>query len=131
MIAENGEPGDLSDDDFDKNSDDDSVGDSLVEGQYEDEEFEDDFDDEFEDEFVEDQLSPEEREILGPAKKRRRMFCANCNRMETHRRAHRKSWFDSYVTGMTFGLNRIFGPFKCTCCGFNRWIIKITRDGLK
>ncbi len=123
MIAENSEPGDLPDDDFDKKSDDDSLDDSLVEGQYEDEEFED--------EIYEDQPSPEEREILGPAKKRRRMFCGNCNRMETHRRAHRKSWFDSYVTGMTFGLNRIFGPFKCTCCGFNRWIIKITRDGLK
>jgi hypothetical protein len=56
------------------------------------------------------------------------MFCRGCNRRENHRRASRKSWLNSYITGLTFGLNRFVGPFKCTCCGTNRWIIRLKKS---
>ncbi len=86
-------------------------------------------DDDFDD--FDDQISPEEAAIMGPVKKRRRMFCSNCNRTENHRPANRRSWINSYFTGLAFGLNRFLGPFKCTCCGHNRWLFKITRKGIK
>lgn len=91
------------------------------------------------DQLVRNAVHNESQEQLNPAdvgqrkssKKRRRMFCSHCNRMENHRRDHRKSWLKSYVTGLMFGLNYFLGPFKCSCCGGKRWIIAITKSGIK
>ena len=118
MIAENNDPGDYPEDEFDDYSDD---------GSFE----EDQFDEEYE-EYEEDYQSSEQRSTSSSGKKRRKkMFCKHCNRMETHRRTNNQSWLQSYVTGLFFGLNRLFGPFKCTCCGNNRWYVLFTRAGVK
>jgi hypothetical protein len=57
----------------------------------------------------------------GSRRKRRKwMFCFHCNRPEGHFVAFRGSWLYSFVTGMTFGLIKFVGPYKCQCCGKNR-----------
>lgn len=127
MVTENDEMGDYPDDEYtDDYSDDYVEDDSLAEGQYEDEGFDDEYQDE---EFEDNQRSSRESQSRSK-KKKRRMFCGGCNRMENHRRAGRKSWLNSYITGLTFGINRLVGPFKCTCCGSNRWIIRLKKSNV-
>jgi len=138
MVNENDEMGDYPDDQYTEDYSDDeytdeySDDDSLADGEYEDGEYEDgEYEDgEYEDEeFEEDQRSSRESQSRSK-KKKRRMFCGGCNRMENHRRTARASWLQSYVTGLTFGLNRIVGPFKCTCCGGKRWIIRLKKSNV-
>ncbi len=126
MTDENNEVDDYSDDHY---SDDES----FAEDQFEDEQFEDDH--EYDDQQYDDQDFEDDREYeedrqrtSRSKKKRKRMFCRGCNRFESHRRAPKKSWLNSYITGLTFGLNRFVGPFKCTCCGTNRWIIRLKKS---
>jgi len=118
MNAENSEMNDYPDDEY---VDHESM---VSEGEeYEgDQEFEDD------QEYKDDRRSSEARRSSRSKKKKRRMFCGGCNRMENHGRAGRKSWLNSYITGLTFGLNHLLGPFKCTCCGSNRWIIRLKKS---
>jgi len=118
MTAENNEMDGHPDDHY---SDDDS----YVEEQHQDENFEDR---QLQDEEFEDDRQSSQPRRARSKKKKRRMFCGGCNRMENHRRAHRSSWINSYITGLTFGLNLLVGPFKCTCCGSNRWIIRLKKS---
>jgi len=136
MIAENQDFDDHPEDEFDDYSEDsysDADADGYSDEDYsEDEYYEDDYSDEdsWEDEeFEDDRQSSGKRS--SKKQKRRKMFCSSCNRMETHKRVNKQSWLNSYVMGLTFGLKQIFGPFKCTCCGNNRWLFKVFRKGMK
>jgi len=115
MTEENNEMSDYPDDDH--YPDDDSY--------VEDESYEED---DFQDEDFEDEQQSSVRRSSSSKKKKRRMFCRGCNRMENHRRANKKTWLNSYITGLTFGLNRILGPFKCTCCGTSRLLIRLKKS---
>ena len=131
MTVENDEMGDHPDDYSDDYSDDDSyAADQLQDQEYEDEYEEGEYEDEGE--YEEEEFEEERQSSRGSSsrskKKKRRMFCGGCNRIENHRRAARSSWINSYVTGLCFGLNHLVGPFKCTCCGSNRWIIRLKKS---
>lgn len=52
--------------------------------------------------------------------KKRQIYCFNCNRQEFHIMAYKGTSLHSLLVGMTFGLARIFGPYRCTCCGKKR-----------
>lgn len=52
--------------------------------------------------------------------KKRKIYCFNCNRQEFHIMAYKGTWLHSFLVGMSFGLARIFGPYRCTCCGKKR-----------
>jgi hypothetical protein len=52
--------------------------------------------------------------------KKRRIYCFNCNRQEFHFMAYKGTWLDAFFKGLTFGLSRIVGPYRCTCCGRKR-----------
>lgn len=52
--------------------------------------------------------------------KKRKIYCFNCNRQEFHIMAYKGTSLHSLLVGMTFGLARIFGPYRCTCCGKKR-----------
>lgn len=52
--------------------------------------------------------------------KKRKIYCFNCNRQEFHIMAYKGTWVHSFLVGMTFGTARIFGPYRCTCCGKKR-----------
>ena len=52
--------------------------------------------------------------------KKRKIYCFNCNRQEFHLMAYKGSWLHSFLVGMTFGLARFVGPYRCTCCGKKR-----------
>ena len=52
---------------------------------------------------------------------RKRLHCFNCNRSESHFLAHKNRWFYSYLLGLTFGLITFIGPFRCQCCGDQRF----------
>ena len=136
MTEENNEMGDQPDDQY---SDDDSyAADQLQDPEYDeeyDEEYEGEYEEDYEGEYEEEYEGEHHEERQGSRssssrsrKKKRRMFCGGCNRMENHRRSARTSWINSYITGLTFGLNHLVGPFKCTCCGSNRWIIRLKKS---
>jgi hypothetical protein len=55
-----------------------------------------------------------------PSRRTSGLFCFNCNRDERHVLADHRRWFYSYLVGMTFGLIKIVGPFRCQCCGARR-----------
>lgn len=52
--------------------------------------------------------------------KKRKIYCFNCNRQEFHIMAYKGTVLHSFLVGMSFGLARIFGPYRCTCCGKKR-----------
>ena len=52
--------------------------------------------------------------------KKRKIYCFNCNRQEFHIMAYKGTALHSFLVGMSFGLARIFGPYRCTCCGKKR-----------
>jgi len=52
--------------------------------------------------------------------KKRKIYCFNCNRQEFHIMAYKGTSLHSLLVGMSFGLARIFGPYRCTCCGKKR-----------
>lgn len=52
--------------------------------------------------------------------KKRKIYCFNCNRQEFHIMAYKGTAIHSFLVGMSFGLARIFGPYRCTCCGKKR-----------
>lgn len=120
MTDENNEIDDYSEDHY---TEDDSY--VEAESHLDDESYEED---DYQDEDFEDDQQSAVRSNSSSRKKKRRMFCRGCNRMESHRRANKKSWLNSYVTGLCFGLNRVMGPFKCTCCGTNRWLIRLKKN---
>ena len=128
MTEENNETGDYPDDDSYAA---DQLQDQEYEGEY-DEQYEGEYDEQYEGEYEEEEFEEERQSSSssssGSRKKKRRMFCGGCNRMENHRRSARSSWINSYITGLTFGLNHLVGPFKCTCCGSNRWIIRLKKS---
>ena len=133
MTVENEEMGDYPDEEY--SEDDSYAADQLQDQEYEDEYeegYEDEYEGEYEGEYEEEEFEEERKSSSGSSsrskKKKRRMFCGGCNRMENHRRAARSSWINSYVTGLCFGLNHLVGPFKCTCCGSNRWIIRLKKS---
>ena len=125
--------GEYADDEYsdDEYADDEYSDDEYADGEYADDEYADDEyadDDQLRDEEFEDSRESSRGSSSRSKKKKRRMFCGGCNRIENHRRSARSSWLNSYVTGLTFGLNRLVGPFKCTCCGSNRWIIRLKKS---
>lgn len=124
---------DLSDHPEDEYRDDEYSDEGYSDDEYSDEEYSEDdsyAEDQFQDEeYEEDQRSSAPRQSRSK-KRKRRMFCGSCHRMENHKHAGRKSWFNSYITGLTFGINRLCGPFKCTCCGHNRWIIRLKKSNV-
>lgn len=73
----------------------------------------DDEDDDFEDDVVH---SPRVKR----SRRRKGLFCFNCNRKEGHFLAKQHRWYYSYLVGLTFGLIKFVGPFQCQCCGSNR-----------
>ena len=129
MTVENDEMGDYPNEDY--SGDDSLAADQLQDQEYEGE-YEGEYDEQYEGEYEEEEFEEERQSSSGSSsrskKKKRRMFCGGCNRMENHRRAARSSWINSYVTGLCFGLNHFVGPFKCTCCGSNRWIIRLKKS---
>ena len=52
--------------------------------------------------------------------RKRKIYCFNCNRQEFHIMAYKGTTLHSLLVGMSFGLARIFGPYRCTCCGKKR-----------
>lgn len=52
--------------------------------------------------------------------KKQKIFCFNCNRQEFHIMAFKGTWLHSFLLGMSFGLIRFVGPYRCTCCGKKR-----------
>ena len=126
MIADNR---DFDDDDDDDPRDDDLRSDLSVESQYDDDDFEDnDWED---DELEEDDQEDEGLDTPRRSKKRKRVFCSHCNRMEAHKRDRRKSTLRSFITGLTFGLNLLFGRIQCVCCGNYRWKYRLMRPKKK
>ena len=79
-------------------------------------EYEDEFDNDLDDEFDD---SPDA--VRRRNRKRLRLFCFHCNRPEGFYHANRGTWMYSYLIGLTFGLSRWIGPFKCRCCGHRRF----------
>ena len=77
-----------------------------------------------EDAFTDDQYIEDDYESQAePSRKRskkRKIYCFNCNRQEFHIMAYKGTMIHSFLVGMTFGLARIFGPYRCTCCGKKR-----------
>ncbi len=71
--------------------------------------------DEFEDKLDETEFEPD-----GRKRKKTRIFCFECNRLEGHSLYVRSRWFYSYLLGLTFGLVTIVGPYQCQCCGQKR-----------
>ena len=49
-----------------------------------------------------------------------RLFCFHCNRSEHHYNSLKGRRFYFFLIGMTFGLVRYYGPFRCRCCGHTR-----------
>ena len=70
-------------------------------------------------EDIEDSYDPEPPPTRKRTKKRK-IYCFNCNRQEFHIMAFKGTAIHSFLVGMTFGLARIFGPYRCTCCGKKR-----------
>lgn len=66
--------------------------------------------------------APYEEEVSASRKrsKKRKIYCFNCNRQEFHIMAYKGTLLHSFLVGMSFGLARIFGPYRCTCCGKKR-----------
>ena len=125
MTADNRDFDDGDEDPYD----DDPRSDLSDESQYDDDKFEDD--DWEDDEFEEDELEDEELDARRRSKKRKRIFCKHCNRMEAHKRDRRKSTLRSFITGLTFGLNLFFGRLQCVCCGNYRWRYRLMRPKKK
>ena len=53
-------------------------------------------------------------------KRKLRLFCFHCNRMELHFNSLKLRPFYSLLLGATFGLIALYGPFRCRCCGHTR-----------
>ena len=51
-----------------------------------------------------------------------RLFCFHCNRPESHFNGLKGRWYFWIVNGMTFGLIRFIGPYRCRCCGNKRYL---------
>ena len=75
-----------------------------------DELLDEEFDEEFEEEFEEPRRK----------RKRHRLYCFHCNRMENHFHAKTDKWYYSYLLGFSFGIASMLGPFRCVCCGHDR-----------
>ena len=80
---------------------------------------ESDIDDYRESEDFEDAYEAEPTQTRKRSKKRK-IYCFNCNRQEFHIMAYKGTAIHSFLVGMSFGLARIFGPYRCTCCGKKR-----------
>ncbi|QEG22796.1 hypothetical protein [Mariniblastus fucicola] len=57
-------------------------------------------------------------------RKKPKLYCFHCNRMEGHSNPYIGAWFYSYFIGLTFGLLHFIGPFRCTCCGRQRLMFR-------
>ena len=55
-----------------------------------------------------------------------RLFCFNCNRMESHYNSMKHRWYFWVLSGMTLGIIGLYGPFRCRCCG-NKRLLKSDR----
>ncbi len=53
-------------------------------------------------------------------RKRKRIYCFSCNRQEGHSLWKQHFWYYSFLSGLTFGVIKLFGPFQCQCCGHRR-----------
>jgi len=53
-------------------------------------------------------------------RKRKRLYCFSCNRPEGHSLWKQHFWYYSFLSGLTFGVVKLFGPFQCQCCGHRR-----------
>jgi hypothetical protein len=51
---------------------------------------------------------------------RSRLFCFHCNRPESHYNSLKGRWYYMILKGMTFGLVKFYGPYRCRCCGHRR-----------
>ncbi|MEL7498161.1 MAG: hypothetical protein AAFN77_11155 [Planctomycetota bacterium] len=54
------------------------------------------------------------------SRKRKRMFCFECNRQEGHFISEGNRFVFSFLVGLTFGLIYVIGPYNCQCCGAQR-----------
>lgn len=70
--------------------------------------------------YVDDEIYEEESTSSIKRSKKRKIYCFNCNRQEFHIMAYKGTAIHSFLVGMSFGLARIFGPYRCTCCGKKR-----------
>lgn len=75
--------------------------------------------------FADSRVLPSRRESTTPSgsrSKRRKLICFACNRMEGHFLVAGRRWFFSFLLGLSFGLVLVFGPYRCQCCGTDRWM---------
>lgn len=70
--------------------------------------------------YLEDRFQKEGTNSSRKRSKKRKIYCFNCNRQEFHIMAYKGTMLHSFLVGMSFGLARIFGPYRCTCCGKTR-----------
>lgn len=68
--------------------------------------------------FTTDVTQPSEQKAS--SRSRRRLYCFECNRDETHSLLAQRRWFYSFLLGLTFGTINIIGPYQCQCCGAKR-----------
>ncbi len=71
-------------------------------------------------EYIEEEPYKENSSSSYKRSKKRKIYCFNCNRQEFHIMAYKGTMLHSFLVGMSFGLARIFGPYRCTCCGKKR-----------
>ena len=71
-------------------------------------------------EYLDEEYYEEESGTARKRSKKRKIYCFNCNRQEFHIMAYKGTVLHSFLVGMSFGLARIFGPYRCTCCGKKR-----------
>ena len=77
-------------------------------------------DEEYDEEEVEEFYETAPSSSSSKKSKKRKIYCFNCNRQEFHLMAYKGSWVHSFLVGMSFGLGRFVGPYRCTCCGKKR-----------
>lgn len=63
-----------------------------------------------------------EGELGEPRRKRKRhkLYCFHCNRMENHFHSKSDKWYYSFLLGFSFGIASMIGPFRCVCCNHRR-----------
>lgn len=57
-----------------------------------------------------------------PSSKSLRIYCFACHRMEYHYSALKGKAYHHLLIGLTFGLALVFGPYRCRCCGYRRYV---------
>lgn len=70
--------------------------------------------------YIDDEPYDDEYVSSHKRSKKQKIYCFNCNRQEFHIMAYKGTMLHSFLVGMSFGFARIFGPYRCTCCGKKR-----------